>query len=829
LADIFVSYTSSDREWARWIALELEKLGHAARVHEWEITGGDDIYAWMEKRHDAADRVLCVVSDEYFKAPYSTLERNAALWQAAAKRPGFVLLVAVKPCKFPTLSDHIRRCELFGVPEEAARQRFRQFIRAPVKPEAVAFPGKVFAVSNIPIRVPEHFLGRDRALADIDGALRRGEGRVAITTLHGLRGVGKTVLAAAYAEHHRGEYRATWWIRAETPDTMRADLVSLGVRLGWVAAGEKEEPALEVVRERLRNEGEGLLLIYDNAIDAASVRPFLPTAGVARALLTSNADVWRGLAAPVEIRVWPKEVGADFLVARTGRSPERYNAEALSDELAGLPLAHEQAAAYCERLGVSFAEYRKRFKAAPARLLDADKDASSDYHEGLTVAKTFALAIDEAAKLHPAAAPVINYASLLAPEPIPLFLFSEACEKFGEPLASQLAGDGLDEAIAALRAFALVDREEIADERDALISTETIRLHRLVRVMGTISCFQTEAAEPMRGVLIHALATVYPRDVFDNPTAWQRARRLDTLALDLALANPPPIGAEIPAALLLNQLARYRQFVAAAYSEAQVLYERALTIYEEVLGPDHPVTATGLNNLALLLKTRGDLAAARPLFERALAIRHKVLGPEHPDLSNSLHNLANLLQEEGDLAGARVLLERALANLEQKLGSDHHNVADSLGLLADVLTLQNDLSGARPLYERALSIREQAFGSEHPSVARSLNNLAALLQLQGELADARPLSERALASLEKTLGADHPETNVVRSGLAYLRLAEGMPREALGLAEAALAGHEKTVGPTQPWTKDSAFIMAAVLDALGRADEAAAVRRRYKV
>src|SRR2546422_3215286 len=37
----------------------------------------------FRSRHDAADHVLCVVSDEYFAAPYSTLERNAALWQAA--------------------------------------------------------------------------------------------------------------------------------------------------------------------------------------------------------------------------------------------------------------------------------------------------------------------------------------------------------------------------------------------------------------------------------------------------------------------------------------------------------------------------------------------------------------------------------------------------------------------------------------------------------------------------------------------------------------------------------------------------------------------------
>jgi hypothetical protein len=47
----------------------------------------------MEQRHDAADHVLCVISDDYLRAPYSTLERHAALWQAASQRPGFDKLV----------------------------------------------------------------------------------------------------------------------------------------------------------------------------------------------------------------------------------------------------------------------------------------------------------------------------------------------------------------------------------------------------------------------------------------------------------------------------------------------------------------------------------------------------------------------------------------------------------------------------------------------------------------------------------------------------------------------------------------------------------------
>jgi hypothetical protein len=68
-----------------------------------------------------------------------------------------------------------------------------------------------------------------------------------------------------HAERHRGSYRGAWWVRAQTESTMRADLVGLGVRLRWVEANEKEDRALAVVMERLRYEGEGILLVYDNA------------------------------------------------------------------------------------------------------------------------------------------------------------------------------------------------------------------------------------------------------------------------------------------------------------------------------------------------------------------------------------------------------------------------------------------------------------------------------------------------------------------------------------------------------------------------------------
>ena len=829
MADIFISYTASDRDWAFWIAKELEALGQTPHIHEWEIKGGDDIYAWMEERYDAADHVLCVVSDEYLKAPYSTLERNAALWQATSKRPGFVLFVAVKPCRLPTLANHIRRCELYGIPESAARVRFREFIEKREAPAAIAFPGKVSVVSNIPIRVPTHFLGRDDALTAIETALQRYEGRVAITALHGLRGVGKTTLAAAYAERHRGDYRSTWWIRAQAEPTMRADLVALGVRLGWVGADEKEEPALAAVTERLQHEGEGILLIFDNAGDADALRPYLPLAGRARVLVTSNAHAWRGVAEQIEIRLWPKETGAHYLVARTGREGEREAAQELSETLGGLPLAHEQAAAYCERLDISLAEYGKRFDAAPARLLDDSRHAPAEYHDGTTVAKTFALAIEEAAKLHPAAEPLIVHAALLAPEPIPLFLFVEAREKFGEPLASALAGDGLDEAVAALRTFALIDREAIADEREPSITTDTIRLHQLVRQVAAARREGNEH-EDARRALVEALAAVYPEGVFNDPDTWPRARRLDGLALALVGGDAvPPERTEERVADLLNGLAQYRHWPLAAYAQARPLCERALAIREQVLGPEHPDTATSLNNLAFLLKDQGDRAAARPLHERALAIREKALGPEHPDTATSLNNLARLLQEQGDLAGARPILERALAIYETALGREHPDTAISVNNLAVLLWTQGDLAGARPLYERALAIRQKALGPEHPDTAKSLHNLALLLQDQGNLAGAPPLLERAQAIFEKALGSEHPNTNRARYNLARLLLVSGDATDALALGETALAAHDKVLGPYHHLTKDSARVTADALDALGRADEAAALRARYGV
>jgi tetratricopeptide (TPR) repeat protein len=682
------------------------------------------------------------------------------------------------------------------------------------------------ALSNIPIAVPRHFFGRDADLAAIKAALNSG-GRAALIALHGLRGLGKTTLAAAYAERHRADYRATWWIRAETESTMRADLVGLGVQLGWVAAEEKEEPALAVALERLRDEGNGILLVYDNANNAAEIKPYMPRGGAAHIIVTSLAPNWSEVATAVEIGRWPKEVGADYLVARVGRLAERDAALALSVALDGLPLAHEQAAAYCVRTGVSLADYGKRFDAEPTKFLDAEQDASPNYHYRRTVARTFALAIDEAAKLHPAAEPLIVYVALLAPEPIPLFLFSEAQKEFDEAFASALSGNGLDDATAALRAFALIDRESTVDERDPSITTDCIRLHRLVRQIAAVR-HHPDAQSGMRRHLFEAMAAVYPRDTDRDPQAWPRARRLDAIALALIDESSVfPERAESAAIYVLNQLALYRQFALADYATARQLFERALVLSEKALGTDHPAVATSLNNLGHLLQAQGDLAGARPLYERALSLRERALGPDHRETALSLNNLGSLLQAQGDLAGARAYDERALMIDEKTLGPDHPDTARSLGNLGSLLQAQGNLDEARAYYERALNIQEKVLDSDHPDISISLSNLGSLLQARGDRVEARPYYERALMIQEKVFGPDHPTTARSLNNLGHLMQAQGDFAGARPYYQRALDIFEKSLGTGHPSTQTVAENMSGLLDQLKMRDEAAALRKKF--
>jgi hypothetical protein len=140
VADILVSYTRSDRDWAFWIGQELEKLGHVPHIHEWEISAGGNIAAWRDERHNNADQVLLVISNAYLTKDYSSWERQAAQWAAASDRPNFALPVFIEACKAPTMLAPFKQCHLYGVGEQEARARLSTILRAATRPSAISRP-----------------------------------------------------------------------------------------------------------------------------------------------------------------------------------------------------------------------------------------------------------------------------------------------------------------------------------------------------------------------------------------------------------------------------------------------------------------------------------------------------------------------------------------------------------------------------------------------------------------------------------------------------------------------------------------------------------------
>jgi hypothetical protein len=161
--------------------------------------------------------------------------------------------------------------------------------------------------------------------------------------------------------------------------------------------------------------------------------------------------------------------------------------------------------------------------------------------------------------------------------------------------------------VAALRTLALVDRENIVYERDPAITTETIRLHRLVREVAAARLAGDARDDAWRALI----AAPYPLDEQSHLVAARCA------ALTPHAPGVVPDGSR----RCCGEPRKREPFREdgllfhgrAAYTAARPLFERALAIREKASGPEHPYTALSLNNLALLLKDQGDLSGARPL------------------------------------------------------------------------------------------------------------------------------------------------------------------------------------------------------------------------
>ena len=231
------------------------------------------------------------------------------------------------------------------------------------------------------IAAPLHFIGREQALEQLHTAMTRDEAPAVVIALHGLRGVGKTALAVAYAHRQREHYHLVAWIEAHSMSACRRAFIELGRQLRLIPERMRQLDAIAQMREQLAKGPEKKLLIFDNAPDIEAVRKLLPGDGACRVLITSNFHAWGEVATPMPVLSWPSRSGAEYLVTRTSKPEQRDAAGRLSDTLGGLPLALAQAAAYCARKEIPFSDYQALYERATAIYLDADpKDVAHDYH-----------------------------------------------------------------------------------------------------------------------------------------------------------------------------------------------------------------------------------------------------------------------------------------------------------------------------------------------------------------------------------------------------------------------------------------------------------------
>jgi ATP/maltotriose-dependent transcriptional regulator MalT len=155
----------------------------------------------------------------------------------------------------------------------------------------------------------EHFVAREKELAEIHGTLSSDGGRRTVV-LHGLGGIGKTQLIVEYAKRHKDNYSAIFWLNIKDEDSVKQSFTNIAKQilrehrqysqLGGVDAKENLDELIDAVKAWLSLPNNSRwLMIYDNydnpklptTTDTAAVdiRRFLPEAYQGSVVITTRS------------------------------------------------------------------------------------------------------------------------------------------------------------------------------------------------------------------------------------------------------------------------------------------------------------------------------------------------------------------------------------------------------------------------------------------------------------------------------------------------------------------------------------------------------------
>ncbi|HEY1016778.1 MAG TPA: NB-ARC domain-containing protein, partial [Herpetosiphonaceae bacterium] len=177
------------------------------------------------------------------------------------------------------------------------RQMLRTVAALLAEPAASAGAGQAFSALH-QLRAPiSDFMGRESELDTLVEAAERGAGhepRAVIGAIHGMGGVGKTELAFALAHRLRAQFPDAQLVlelrgARETPMT---PIEALQAAIRSFAPQEQLPAELDALQQRYRSllDGKRVLVLLDDARDAAQVRPLVPPVGCL--LLVTSRQRW---------------------------------------------------------------------------------------------------------------------------------------------------------------------------------------------------------------------------------------------------------------------------------------------------------------------------------------------------------------------------------------------------------------------------------------------------------------------------------------------------------------------------------------------------------